>query len=396
MVKKQRMSLPSEEPVNENEFMNKAQIDLCEQVRNLWGQLELRDDEKPDEVTFEVFLGAQYAKGFLRRYWDVTESGYMLIKNSLKALKSIDGLNPAKSPYKQVPPERTSNNVLIANGDFNFTGGAYSAEEYAENLQYFVHENVEGSDLINLLRELAIGLTDNLWLDFALLSSDNFYFNTLIDWRDYGNYFGLIDLDFYLYPPKAREFFLEALTVPDWMDAKLVEIEPELYSSEEIRESWEDEDDISQWSMDSRERLLNALIVGKEEGHLTFPESSDQIAIDIMTADPEVYSGESGMFGNWWTDDSIHNLLNFDPVVNEARARQHQEECEVSYARLTQDEKMLLISRIASTLDDPELGETKISHYLLSLLWNHPETPKEGRAFISLLADEHIRLIPEE
>ena len=66
------------------------------------------------------------------------------------------------------------------------------------------------------------------------------------------------------------------------------------------------------------------------------------------------------------------------------------------YAKTNGPEKMKLISIATATLEHPEIGSNKVSHFILSLIWNHPNTPIEGKVSIALLRDNHIRKFGED
>jgi hypothetical protein len=72
--------------------MDAAQLEICEEVRGLWAQVEaLAIGESSDSsgVTIEDFLGAQYAIGALKDFWEVNESGFSLIAQAKDSLSQL-------------------------------------------------------------------------------------------------------------------------------------------------------------------------------------------------------------------------------------------------------------------------------------------------------------------
>jgi hypothetical protein len=274
--------------------------------------------------------------------------------------------------------------VAVVSHELFAQDSAFEFDDFSQQFSALV--SIEDSpSLAKLVHTIAPGIADLLWQELAQRNLADFYVRTLTNIQASENVFGLNQLNFDGYPDATGEFFQSELGIPIWIDACLAEvISPNEFEPEQIAPYWGLGGRLAGlWSssQNGNTQLIDALTFGVRNKHLAFEGSEVELREAILTSDVR-----------WFQDPRLQSWTVFEAVPNLEKITQLQNQSGVSYAKLSDDQKLRLISRIASTLVDSEAGRMKIPHYLLSLLLNHSETPNEGKALISLHGDEHIKI----
>lgn len=112
-------------------------------------------------------------------------------------------------------------------------------------------------------------------------------------------------------------------------------------------------------------------------------DSTDEINSDIV-----IIQSNSRWWGNFLL---FYNNISYGVTPDLKYIDELEKVRGISYAELSSVQIMKLINIATETLEDPDIGLNKVAHYILSLIWSHPDTPIEGKVLIALLNDEDIR-----
>ena len=345
-----------------------------------------QDSEDNEGISLDMFISSQMAILVLKGILYPTDRHMKAFRRASGEFEELLGF-----PSIEVSPLEVE---LVASAESNEyihvrylkglchvrrTKDDFDIENFRSKFALLLNETVSARNASDIFVELAPGIIDLLWQAFAKLEFD-FYCNHF--YAKYEEDFGLCDFE---YLEKDVEYFFANIGTPSWAEIFIEFVDRD--------ENWNDWGDgfLDSNLVDARICLLYAALnsysdnyaVTEHDVNWYWPknDSTDEIALDIAVIQSE----------SWWWGDSFYNVIS-DGVTPDLRYIHELELARgMSYAELSSDQIMRLINVATETLEHPGIGLNKVTHYILSLIWSHPDTPIEGKDLVALLNNEHIR-----
>ncbi len=261
----------------------------------------------------------------------------------------------------------------------------FDIDNFRSKFDLLLNDTVSGKKASDIFVEIAPAITDLLWQAFAKLKFD-FYCNQF--YVKYEEDFGLFDFE---YPEKDVEYFFVNIGTPSWAEIFIEFVDRD--------ENWNDWGD---GFLDSVGRGDGILLLYAEMNSYSdnyamtehdidwfWPKNDSTDEIDL---DKAVIQSESW----WWGNSAFSNVISYGVTPDLKYIHELEMARAISYAELSSDQIMKLINIATETLEHPDVGLNKVTHYILSLIWSHPDTPVEGKVLIAQLNNEHIQKFGEE
>lgn len=210
-------------------------------------------------------------------------------------------------------------------------------------------------------------LIEMIWQEYAQITKYVFYANDVNnDDHEFG-VCGLENAD--IFSEETKEYLRGQVGFPDWAELSVDYVDTS--ESASLGEQWKRFDVIEK---SQSMRLLKTFDAAPID---VFEKVEDLVT--ILQDDDRWYFGRE--YVGWFDVEVTANLQLIKDI---------QKKRGFSYNSLSEADKCALIEIACNALRLQDMQENKAPHYLLSLLWNHPGTPDEGKARIALIADGYI------
>jgi hypothetical protein len=352
-----------------------------------------QDSVDNEGISLDMFISSQMATLVLKRILYPTDRYMKAFRRAIQEFEELLGF-----PNIEVSPLDVESVELAESDEYTHvrylkglchlrrTRDDFDIDNFRSDFDLLFNETVRGKKSSDIFVEIAPGIIDLLWQAFAKLG---FHF--------YCNHFGVnYDEDFGLfeYENNQSDYFFKNVGTPSW-----VEVFIEFVDSDENLNDWGDGllDDLGR--NDARLLLYANLNSARLSDHYAMTEddvnwywpkidSTDEINSDIAIIQSSSY---------WWGNASLfYNNLSYGVIPDLKYIDELEKVRGISYAELSSNQIMKLINIATETLEHPEIGLNKVAHYILSLIWSHPDTPMEGKVLIARLNDEHIQKFGED
>jgi hypothetical protein len=242
-----------------------------------------------------------------------------------------------------------------------------SASEFSLIFPKLLNPHIPAKNLLPGFSEALPHLIEMIWQEYAQLTSYVFYANDVNNDDDEFGLSGLENAD--CFSEETKDYLHGNVGFPEWAELSVDYVDTS--ESTPLREQWDRFDVIGR---SQSMRLLKTFDAAPVD---VFEKAED--LVKILQDDDRWYFGSEYV---GWFDVAV--------TANLELIKDIQKERGFTYNALPDAEKCALIEIACNALREKDMQENKASHYLLSLLWNHPGTPDEGKARIALIADEYI------
>ncbi len=350
-----------------------------------------QDSEGNEGISLDMFISSQMAILTLQRIFHPTDRDMKAFHRASQEFEELLGfpsieVSPldVESDEFAVDPEHFHIRYLKGLCHVRQSKDQFDIDNFRSKFDLLLNETVSGKKASDIFVEIAPAIIDLLWQAFAKLEF-NFYCNHFYD--KYDEDFGLFDFEY----EKDVKYFASNIGTPSWAEVFI-----EFVDRDEL--NWNDwGDGFLDGTNNDRIHLLYAAMNSYSDRYAItehninwyWPkiDSTDEIDLDINVIQSTSY---------WWSNNSFHNVIEYGVTPDLKYIHELETARGISYVELSSEQIMKLISIATETLEHPDIGLNKVVHYILSLIWSHPHTPLEGKVFIALLKDEHIRKFGED
>ena len=354
-----------------------------------------QDSEDDEGISLDMFISSQMAILVLKRILYPTDrymKAFRRASQEFEELLSFPSIEVSPLDVESVElaesDEYTHVRYLKGLCHLHRTQDDFDIDNFRSKFDLLFNETLRGKKASDLFVEIAPGIIDLLWQAFAKLGF-HFYCNHF--GVNYDEEFGLFDFE---YENNQSDYFFKNIGTPSWAEVFI-----EFVDSDENLSDWGDGllDDLGRndaslllYADLNSARLSDHYAMTEDDMNWYWPkiDSTDEIDSGIVIIQSNSY---------WWGNSSLfYNNISYGVTPDLKYIDELEKVRGISYAELSSNQIMKLINIATETLEHPEIGLNKVAHYILSLIWSHPDTPMEGKVLIARLNDEHIQEFGED
>ena len=382
----------------ENDLFESTQYTLRKLVM-LWELAReegFQDSEDNEGISLDMFISSQMAILVLKRIFYPTDrymKAFRRASQEFEELLGFPSIEVSPLDVELVEPAESNEyiNVRYLKGlcHIRRTQDDFDIDNFRSKFSLLFNETISAEKASNIFVEIAPGIIDLLWQAFAKLGF-HFYCNHF--YEKYEEDFGLSYFETW---PQGydRDYFFINIGTPSWAELfiEFVDRDENLndWGDGLLDELYADHETFLLYAQLYSDQLSDHYAMTEDDINWYWPkiDSSDEIDSEIVIIQSH---------SRWWGNSCFYNNISYGVTPDLKYIDELEKVRGISYAGLSSVQIMKLINIATETLEHPDIGLNKVAHYILSLIWSHPDTPMEGEVLIALLNDEYIRKFGED